>query len=970
MRTYYLVILVFFIVCAVFLAVFLGTKTKVPTNGLEIEVFSGQVDYQTNDDDSRLSVSAGQTIRVTDRESPKLLITPALIKKATDSQEEIVEPPVSTIVITLTVSDTAGHPIANASGTILNNNESQSFQLNDQGQTILKELSVGEAVIDVYHPSLFNNSRFVKTIEADTERIDIIAARRAILAGYVINAFSEPVSGAEIRLNPVNDEFDLPQSTPLAQKTDSNGLFSFNPLVLGEYIVSVSAPSYLPLQKTLSAAIQSTTVTLTLSTHSQVRVSVLDQNSLPVYHAKVTMQLAQDSGFRLIQETSESTGQTLFESIPPGLYEIFAEHVWFKDETENKKTVEIKSSEEKVTLTLNKREYNVSGRVFDEQSGEGVSGVEVYAFLEERINTLKRVCNLKNGKYEVKPDAKTSAESDGAFQFEGLPGGSYTIGVPPQREYVYRPFTSHFDFGRKTPTIMMREESDIEGVEIGLQRSWAVSGKVTLNNGTPLSDARIRLRAEYEDDGQTGEDYGFIQYIAFGEGENDGDYATITGSDGTYRFQGNQHVFSSSFKLYINTDHNTYRKALDGKGKQIKPKPGEELSGIDLVYESKAVVRGLVTDTDGEPLRAVAINLKSEEKWGEFYTNSDGAYEAYIKPGEYEVWAHKGGYQSKKLEQPIVLEENQELDNINFVLEEGDESFEGVVMNEDGEPVSRIMLDVHSESPEWFVGHTISNREGRFKVEASRPVPSDITQFIVRVNSNETYESASVTINERWAKNIQIILQKREEDYGSIAGIVLDEQDQPIQNYEIKLTPTGTELIPWSLREKYFDWRSVSNPDGVYVFNEIPVANSPFVVMARAENMAPAFSEVIHLNKDESRQNVTIILKEETFSLSGRALDAAGQAVSKTRVLFRPQLNSDLQDMWDQKLTPNDYLTNSYPQTYTDEQGNFKIANVPVSGGILGIVRGYENDEWITMDIMILPGQPGEERNLGEIIIQ
>src|ERR1700730_18666347 len=71
---------------------------------------------------------------------------------------------------------------------------------------------------------------------------------------------------------------------------------------------------------------------------------------------------------------------------------------------------------------------------------------------------------------------------------------------------------------------------------------------------------------------------------------------------------------------------------------------GASLAAADVI------IRGVVSDSNGNPVRAALVKVQSGYKIVTRYSQNDGRYEIAVQPGDYSVTADAFGYGSKSEE--------------------------------------------------------------------------------------------------------------------------------------------------------------------------------------------------------------------------------------------------------------------------------------------------------------------------------
>ena len=152
----------------------------------------------------------------------------------------------------------------------------------------------------------------------------------------------------------------------------------------------------------------------------------------------------------------------------------------------------------------------------------------------------------------------------------------------------------------------------------------AIAGIVVKNPGSePVRKAVIELIAENQSDGA--------------------DYTTVSAADGTFRIEGiapgRYHLFAERTGLL--------EAGKQSNGRVLTLVAGQELADLQIHLQASAVVRGRVTDEDGEPMLNADVTVLREafvagrrrwEQAGSERTNDLGEYRiASLAPGNYYI---------------------------------------------------------------------------------------------------------------------------------------------------------------------------------------------------------------------------------------------------------------------------------------------------------------------------------------------
>ena len=202
------------------------------------------------------------------------------------------------------------------------------------------------------------------------------------------------------------------------------------------------------------------------------------------------------------------------------------------------------------------RDAGISGRVYDKDTGKGITQAEVRAFCNE--------CEPKG--------ANAVLDADGHYRFEGLPPGEYQVKVRSVEGY---PWTRN-----EVPPLQVLVQAGIvaEDIDFAFSKGLSVSGRVLDPTGNPLAEASVS--------GSTRNNWHSYDVLSDEAGE-----FTLIG-------------FPETDRLYIQPTKEGYALAPQGP---FEVPPGG-LEGVTLRMQPEAVMRGWIVDGQGEPLAGVRVS--------------------------------------------------------------------------------------------------------------------------------------------------------------------------------------------------------------------------------------------------------------------------------------------------------------------------------------------------------------------------
>ncbi|MFH1742691.1 MAG: carboxypeptidase-like regulatory domain-containing protein, partial [bacterium] len=579
-----------------------GKSSEKTASVLNISVASGEVEYSSKDGKEKETVGSGGSLHIKPGQTPIRTSPPSITSKPEPTESLLTEKPLACASLSLKIKDTEGLPFVPAEVAVESGTARHAIQPSDAGEGLVESLCPGPCEITLSDPRILAGGTKRSDLRAGENEIQITVARKAIFFARIQNSRSEPISHADIILQPTNEFQNIPAADLNNRFSDEKGLAKYDPIVPGEYLLRVRAEGYLSHEESIQAQPDRKPQTIVLSTRSAIHVSVVDERQKPVFAARVSLRSLPGTGsIVLLKETSAPAGTVVFEDVPPGKYQLNAEHAWYESGDQTAKELQVEKDRHDVNLVLANRAYSISGRVYDKKSGQGIAGMEVVAFSEEAYSTLGRYeepYDPYTKDYQIQLEGKTVTNENGDYILNLSKGGVYALEVSPRKDFVYNESKHELKkcevpFSEQDTIVMLQEESNITGIDFALLRNWAISGHVLTHDGKPLEKAWINFSVLTSRGGSSNAtlQYGFREY-------------TETDADGFYRFAGNGNVFEEGTKMYANARHPKYGNYAKGfgegeQGVKVVPIPGEEVTGVDVIFGERTLVSGTVTNSDG-----------------------------------------------------------------------------------------------------------------------------------------------------------------------------------------------------------------------------------------------------------------------------------------------------------------------------------------------------------------------------------
>jgi hypothetical protein len=457
-------------------------------------------------------------------------------------------------------------------------------------------------------------------------------------------------------------------------------------------------------------------------------------NGNPIVDATVEV-IRQDEG-GWWETYTESDGSYLITGLPTGVYKIRAyktgyareyyDNVFYSNEAT---TIHVNPAEEitgiDFILTLG---GSISGHIFQIDGVTPIVGAEVVAY---------------PSKYRFDDGFWTMTDANGAYTIENLCLGLFRVtsiadGYVELIKYyndVYGWFNAW--------DIIVTPPDDTPGIDIKLERAGSISGYVFASDGiTPIPGVHV------SSDTKT---YDFVE--GFGTDTNDdGSYLieNILPGTGTVRtippidtwyageFYDSEYTCETADDVIVTEDNNT--------------------NNINFTLDEGGSIKGYVYDEDtGDPLSGISLFpwMPNGDVTASIATTSyDGSYKFVLKPGEYIIgtgedsdcvlgnmyipeWYNNAFDMNNATLVSVNLHE--ETTGIDLYLSKSG-SISGVVLNEDGNPISDASIYAYSDLFSGGGSNTQSN--GTYEIEGL-PSGDYIVQVTVSGFNTQYYNNVS-----------------------------------------------------------------------------------------------------------------------------------------------------------------------------------------------------------------------------------
>jgi hypothetical protein len=301
--------------------------------------------------------------------------------------------------------------------------------------------------------------------------------------------------------------------------------------------------------------------------------------------------------------TTNSLGQyNINEGLKTDNYTVQAIAQGYLIEERENVTVQVGLQTSGIDLYL-KRSGGISGRVTDAVSTLPLQNIIVTAFDPSNSTNFWNAITDANGDYHITTNLAT---------------GTYNVSTGLPEGYITKNIGG----------IPVTEGAEVTGVNLALERSGIVSGKITANtpSGPPLGDVYVFATS---DDGN---------YMSFTHTNATGHYRIASGL-GTQNY-----TVTAMSGLHINYTENVSIVA------------GAETSGIDMYIilpppTLSGIITGKITDIDDNPIAGAEVTAQGPGGFGQDSTDENGEYAISegLGTGNYTVIASAAGYLSKNV---------------------------------------------------------------------------------------------------------------------------------------------------------------------------------------------------------------------------------------------------------------------------------------------------------------------------------
>lgn len=551
----------------------------------------------------------------------------------------------------------------------------------------------------------------------DLERGPTVALQPALVArGVVVDEKGAPVAGVEVGF----EASSLAFAQELA-RTDSAGRFRIGSLVAGtayELLFSKAgfAPSEVELPP-LEPGRPASDLRVVLRKGRTGLGRVVNRAEEPVVGAEIVL----TDGESVAEATTGAEGRFEIRDLAAGTFELSVKGRGYAPlSVPGLKIPDGVGSTDLGTVILAPG-VAVEGQVVDPQ-GRPVAGAEV---------TLSEDSGPFTGfmMEDSSPVALTGA--DGFFRIEDR-GAGETIDLLARRA-GYAP--------SGVPGVQVPPEKP---VRIVLSPSVAVEGRTVDQDGKPLSQVMLFVLPA---DLMSAQMEGSLQPTT-----------AVSDAEGLFRIEG---VPPGAIELHAMS---LGRPQVVLKNLEVRP--GQDLTGVEVVLAAGAVVEGRVLSAAGEPVVGAEVQLVDVESFFPATSDGDGHYRLEgVPPGMRTLQADHGSYRSIQRQLEVRMGSNA-LD-FTFDEEDGTHRISGRVVDQEGAPVANAHVYVEREIGYSDPLSSMSAADGSFTLSGAL----DGTYWIYASKAGfaRSRDGQTVVVSGRAVDGVEIRLGRG----GSIVGRIL-----------------------------------------------------------------------------------------------------------------------------------------------------------------------------------------------------
>lgn len=567
------------------------------------------------------------------------------------------------------------------------------------------------------------------------------------IIGRVIDTKDQPVTSAVVSLRSKDVITDGWYYGNQQTTVTAAGEFVLEGVAEGEATLGAAAPGYAPFTQEIAAPTSGPiTLRLTTGTATVTGQVLLFPNDTPVGGATVKIEPKGDA--KTLRLTSAlppartaADGSFTLQHLSAGPHTISVldsagKELYPAPGKSNRAAMEpVLVDEQSTALAVRVFPgHTITGRVYDQETSDSLSGAEVVAFLKGA-------------------ELKTTSDSNGAYKLERV-GSTATVLGARLAGFAIASGIPHFSPGTYVLPLKLPEDSATLTMDLPMVPVIGVSGHVENQEGLPVPGAKVE----------------FISATTY-----DGGPQSVTDADGRFRFES---LPFQDFVLEVTADGYAFKQS------EARKAATEDIDDIVIVLSPGASIEGRVVSPSGDGVADASLQVDrgfhtvgGNPKSGTVIVGKTGvggvfSLESLEAGDEVKITATAGDFAPGEI--TLKLSPGEHKGGVEIRLKES-LTVEGHVLDDNDKPVNATVYHTNTRFP-TFVR---TDQRGLFKLGGLDQGP-----VTVRASSEDTNHTASVQA-QAGDKNVIIRLNAAEKI--TLHGKVVDSTTgRPIDNFTLE----------------------------------------------------------------------------------------------------------------------------------------------------------------------------------------
>jgi hypothetical protein len=747
-----------------------------------------------------------------------------------------------------------------------------TFETQSDGTFEIKKLPLGQYIMIAYSEYLTGNSSSTLVKERKESERTIQMAPKGFLSGVVVNPQGEIIPAANVFVGGYKQNDNLIKVGELRSRgsralTNDSGEFSIGSLQVQTppltYQLMALADGYAPTVSDLFP-VNSTGIQIVMQKGVPLAGKVVEADT---DEPRSNFAFSLSSGYalnRLDAKTNED-GSFAFADVAPADYTVVLESKAevISDDTRTVKVIaESDNTDALIKVMMGGR---IAGRLTDADTGQGIANAQMSGYPQDIPNTQTQ---------------RVETDSQGNYVLEGLLTGDYRVQYRDVKGYPDRSYDSRKNIG-------VTIGQTVSDINFELSRGTTISGRVTLEDGSPVKDASVSANASQVNvyDNDRTDDHGRFVVAGFSPGQSIRMTAQKTGF-GMVRLD--------SFKL-----------------------PEEPKNDIEIMLQVESTISGTVVDGSGSPVKGLRLfTHDTAQTEMNIYMNEPSATGDFkmsrLTAGTFEIHYYNNRFdQTQKPLGTFTLDAGEHLTDVQLIYDlDPGLTIEGTVKDEDGQLVRYTQVNASGAG----YSYTQTDNEGKF-------ILANLTEgnysLSFHSGSHSTKTMADISAG---TKNLEVVLEKR----GTVKGTVLDAvTNAPVTEFQIQARRSSQQFQP-HMNQNY---KNYQNADGTFSINNVEGGSN--IIMAKAPGYSLSEVTVDHVPPGETVENIVIRLAGGA-RLTGTVQNQDAEPIHNALIF--------------DGVVPR-YNHERSAGTKTDRQGKFILDSLPVGNATIGIYHEMYRQE-------------------------